>query len=33
LTLRDGQTTQYAVATDTITGQIVKLDVTMNVMK
>ena len=33
LTMRDGQTTQYAVATDTVTGQIVKLDVTMNVMK
>ena len=33
LTMRDGQTTQYAVATDTITGQVVKLDVTMNVVK
>jgi len=33
LTLRDGQTTQYAVATDTLTGQVVKLDVTMNVVK
>ena len=31
--MRDGQTTQYAVATDTITGQVVKLDVTMNVVK
>jgi hypothetical protein len=33
LTMRDGQTVQYAVATDTITGQVVKLDVTMNVVK
>lgn len=33
LTMRDGQTTQYAVATDTITGHVVKLDVTMNVVK
>lgn len=33
LTLRDSQTSQYAVATDTITGQVVKLDVTMNVVK
>jgi hypothetical protein len=33
LTMRDGQTVQYAVATDTITGQVVKLDVTMNVLK
>ena len=33
LTMRDGQTTQYAVATDTITGQVTKLDVTMNVVK
>ena len=33
LTMRDGQTIQYAVATDTVTGQVVKLDVTMNVVK
>ena len=33
LTMRDGQTTKYAVATDTITGQVTKLDVTMNVVK
>ena len=33
LTLRDGQTTQYTVATDTISGQVVKLDVTMNLIK
>ncbi len=31
--MRDGQTMQYTVATDTITGQVVKLDVTMNVVK
>jgi hypothetical protein len=33
LTMRDGQTIQYAVATDTVSGQVVKLDVTMNVVK
>ena len=33
LVMRDGQTTQYTVATDTVTGQVVKLDVTMNIMK
>ena len=33
LTLRDGQSSQYAVATDSITGQVVKLDVTMNIVK
>jgi len=33
LTMRDGQTVQYAVATDTVSGHVVKLDVTMNVVK
>ena len=33
LTMRDGQTTQYTVATNTISGQVVKLDVTVNVIK
>ncbi len=33
LTMRDGQTIQYTVATDAVTGQIVKLDVTMNILK
>ena len=33
LVMADGQTIQYTVATDAITGQIVKLDVTMNVIK
>lgn len=33
LTMRDGQTMQYTVATDAVTGQIVKLDVTMNIVK
>jgi hypothetical protein len=33
LALRDGQTVQYTVATDTITGHVTKLDVTMNVVK
>jgi|SRR5688572_15151296 len=33
LVMADGQTIQYTVATDAITGQIVKLDVTMNVVK
>ena len=33
LIMADGQTMQYTVATDAITGQIVKLDVTMNVLK
>ena len=33
LTMKDGQTVQYTVATDPSTGQVVKLDVTMNVIK
>jgi hypothetical protein len=33
LTMRDGQTIQYTVATDAISGQVIKLDVTMNVLK
>ena len=33
LVMADGQTIQYSVATDAITGQIVKLDVTVNVIK
>jgi hypothetical protein len=33
LAMRDGQTTQYTVATDAITGQVIKLDVTLNVIK
>jgi hypothetical protein len=33
LALRDGQTVQYTVATDAISGQVTKLDVTMNVIK
>ena len=33
LVMGDGQTIQYSVATDAITGQIVKLDVTLNVVK
>lgn len=31
--LRDGQTVQFAVATDKTTGEVVKLDVTLNVVK
>jgi predicted small secreted protein len=31
--MRDGQTVQYTVATDAVTGQVVKLDVTVNVLK
>ena len=33
LTIRDGQTMQFTVATDTVTGQVIKLDVTVNVVK
>lgn len=33
LTMRDGATVQFTVATDTVTGTVTKLDVTMNVMK
>ena len=31
--LRDGQTMQYASATDSVTGEVVKIDVTLNVLK
>ena len=31
--LRDGQTTQYTSATDPVTGELTKIDVTLNVMK
>ena len=31
--LRDGQTTQYTSATDPVTGELMKIDVTLNVMK
>ena len=31
--LRDGQTMQYTSATDPVTGEIMKIDVTLNVMK
>lgn len=33
LVLRDGQTIQYAAATDKTTGDVVKVDVTLNVVK
>jgi hypothetical protein len=31
--LRDGQTTQYTSATDPVTGEVMKIDVTLNVLK
>lgn len=31
--LRDGQTTQYTTATDKITGEVIKVDVTLNVIR
>jgi hypothetical protein len=31
--LRDGQTVQFAVATDKTTGEVIKLDVTLNLVK
>jgi hypothetical protein len=31
--LRDGQTVQYTSATDPVTGEVMKIDVTLNVMK
>ena len=31
--LRDGQTTQYTSATDPVTGEVMKIDVTVNLMK
>ena len=33
LLLRDGQTTQYTSATDPITGEVTKIDVSLNVLK
>ena len=33
LSMRDGQTLQYTVASDATSGQLIKLDVTMNVIK
>jgi hypothetical protein len=33
LLLRDGQTIQYAAATDKVSGDVVKVDVTLNVVK
>ncbi|HEU0093763.1 MAG TPA: hypothetical protein VFS78_16750 [Vicinamibacteria bacterium] len=32
-TLRDGQTVQYTAATDPVSGEVVKIDVTVNVVK
>jgi len=31
--LRDGQTTQYTTGTDKVSGEVVKIDVTLNVVK
>ena len=31
--LRDGQTTQYASVTDPLSGEVIKVDVTLNIMK
>jgi hypothetical protein len=33
ITMRDGQTVQFASATDKITGEIIKVDVTINTVK
>ena len=33
LLLRDGQTTQYTSATDPVSGEVTKIDVTLNVIK
>jgi hypothetical protein len=33
LSMRDGETIQYTAATDKMTGEVVKVDVTLNVMK
>lgn len=33
LTLRDGQTAQHTSATDPVTGEVLKIDVTLNVVK
>ena len=31
--LRDGQTTQYTSAVDPVSGEVMKIDVTLNVIK
>jgi hypothetical protein len=31
--LKDGQTTQYTSATDPVSGEVMRIDVTLNVMK
>jgi hypothetical protein len=31
--LRDGQTVQYTAATDPVSGEVVKIDVTVTVLK
>jgi hypothetical protein len=31
--LRDGQTTQYVSATDPVSGEVMKIDVTLNLLK
>jgi predicted small secreted protein len=31
--LKDGQTRQYTVATDRVTGEVLKVDVTLKVLK
>jgi hypothetical protein len=33
IVLRDGQTAQYTVATDPVSGEVLKIDVTLNVVK
>jgi hypothetical protein len=33
LVLRDGQTRQFTAATDRVTGEVVKVDVTLRVVK
>jgi hypothetical protein len=33
LTLRDGQTVQHTAATDPVSGEVIKIDVTLNVVK
>ena len=33
LIMKDGQTTQYTTATDKISGEVVKVDVTLNVIR
>jgi hypothetical protein len=33
LVLRDGQTRQFTAATDRVSGEVVRIDVTLNVVK